>query len=124
MTVAQRHTAASLIAKSGQAVTLTRRASGAYDPATGSAAITTSTQTGKGVILPLVPYRKTIGNLRESDRNLLLSALDSNGTAMEAPDVDDTVTLDSGAVVTILSVDPLDPAGLAIYFDCVVRAAA
>lgn len=46
MTVAQRSTANRLIADKGQTVTLTRRASGAYNPATGTSAITTTTQTG------------------------------------------------------------------------------
>ena len=69
--------AADMIADFGQAVTLTRRASGTYDPATGSAAITTSTQSGKGVILPLSAFRKSGDSIIEGDQQFLLSALTS-----------------------------------------------
>lgn len=124
MTAANRSTADRLIAAKGQAVTLTRRASGAYDPATGTASVTTTTQAGKGVILPLTPYRKATGNIVEGDRQMLLSAIASNGSVITVPHVDDTVTLADGSVATITAVDPLSPAGLNILYDCMIRAAA
>ncbi len=113
--------AADMLTDFGQSVTLTRRASGAYDPATGTAAITTSTQAGKGVILPLAAYRKNGDNIIEGDQQLLLSALKSDGSVLTAPHVDDTVTLSDTSVVTIIAVDPLTPAGTDILYDCVVR---
>lgn len=124
MTVAQRLTADRQIAAKGQAVTITRRATGSYDPSTGAAAITTTTQAGKGVILPLGAYAKVAGNVVEGDRQLLLSALKADGSVLTAPVVDDSVTLADSSVVTITAVDPLSPAGLAIIYDCVVRGAA
>ena len=113
--------AADMIADFGQAVTLTRRASGTYDPATGSAAITTSTQSGKGVILPLSAFRKSGDSIIEGDQQFLLSALTSTGTVLTAPHVNDTVTLADGNVVTIIALDPLTPAGTSILYDCIVR---
>lgn len=124
MTTAQRTTANRMIAAKGQAVTLTRRASGSYDPATGTAAITTSTQTGKGVILPLAGYRKAQGNIVAGDETLLLSGLNSAGAALTAPHVDDEVTDAGGNVFSLVAIDPLHPAGLDILYDCVVRRAA
>jgi hypothetical protein len=124
MTAAQRSTANRMIAAKGQTVTLTRRASGTYDPATGSAAITETTQTGKGVILPLAGYRKIgVGNIAIGDETLLLSALGGTGT-LSAPHVDDEVTDANGNVYALTVIDPLHPAGLDIMFDCVIRRAA
>lgn len=121
MTVAQRLSADSIIAAKGQAVTLTRRASGTYDPAVGASAITTTTQTGKGVILPLGGYRKVNGtSIVAGDEMLLLSGLDSDGVALAEPDVNDSIDA-GGKVYTLTVVDTLRPAGLPIMFDCVVR---
>jgi len=124
MTVAQRLSADAMIAKFGQAVTLTRRSAGAYDVATSSAAVSETTQTGKGVILPLAGYRKADGKvIVHGDETLLLSALASDGTAL-APSVNDKLTDAGGATYLVTVVDPLRPAGLAIIWDCVGRRAA
>lgn len=114
--------AADMIAEFGQAVTLTRRTSGAYDPATGSASITETTQAGKGVILPLSPMKKSVGtNIPEGAQQLLLSALKTDGTTLTVPHVDDTVTLASGEVMALIAIDPLTPAGVAVLYDCIVK---
>lgn len=124
MTVAQRSTANRLIADKGQTVTLTRRASGAYNPATGTSAITTTTQTGKGVILPLSGFRKVNGSsVVAGDETLLLSALATSGVALTAPKVGDHITGSDGAAYVLTAIDPMRPAGLAIIYDCVVRRA-
>ena len=125
MTAAQtRSRAADMIERNGQTVTLTRRASGTYNPATGTAAITTTTQAVKAVVLPLSAFRKGQGNIVEGDRQMLLSALKTDGTALTAPVVDDSVTLADTTVATITAVDPLAPAGTALFYDCIVRRAA
>lgn len=125
MTASQRSRAAQLIAAKGQTVTLTRRAAGSYDTATGAAAITTSTQTGQGVVLPMSAFRKASDAVVvEGDRQLLLSALTSAGVALTAPVVDDTVTLADGSVASIVAVDPLSPAGMDLIYDCTIRKAA
>jgi len=124
MTTAQRSTAASLIASKGQALTITRNAAGAYNPATGSAAITSTSQTGYGAVLPLNPFRKNGTSIVEGDQQLLLSAIKSDGTALTKPHVNDVVTLADASKATIVAVDPLEPAGLSIFYDCVIRRAA
>jgi hypothetical protein len=125
---ATRSSADRLIASKGQAITLTRQASQTYDPATGSATITTSTQSGRGVILPLnlqsSAFQKLQGNVVAGDQQLLLSALTSSGTVLTAPHVDDTATDANSNVWSIVSVDPLSPGGTDLIYDCVIRRAA
>ncbi|MFA9200505.1 MAG: hypothetical protein ACEQR8_04845 [Cypionkella sp.] len=125
MTASQRSRAAQLIAAKGQTVTLTRRAAGSYDTATGASSITATTQTGTGVVLPMSAFRKASDAIVvEGDRQLLLSALTSAGAALTAPVVDDTVTLADGSVASIVAVDPLSPAGMDLIYDCTIRKAA
>lgn len=121
--------AADMLAEFGQAVTLTRNAAGTYDPATGTTPITTSTQAGKGVILPLgaMMRRAFMGggdNIIEGDQEMFLSALTATGGVLAVPHINDTVTDSAGGVWTITTIDPLSPAGTAILYDCIVRRAA
>lgn len=122
MTVAQRSTANRLIADKGLAVTLTRQAAGTYDPATGAPAIATTTQTGKGVILPFAAGLRHAGgsNIVQGDKQLLLSAINSAGSPLTPPALDDKVTA-AGVDYVITEIAPLAPAGLNIMFDCTVR---
>lgn len=116
-----RQEAADMIAEFGQAVTLTRIAAGTYDPATGTSTPTTSTQAGKGVILPLSAFRKGGDNIIEGDQQLLLSALKADGSVLTVPHVDDTVTDSASVVWSLIAIDPLSPAGAAILYDCIAR---
>lgn len=126
MTAAQRLSANRMIEAKGQTVTLTRQVPGAYNTATATASITSTTQTGKGVILPFGEgLRKMAGtNIAIGDKQCLLSALKSDGTALTAPQVGDTITDANSVVYEITEVAPLAPAGLAIFYDLTVRAAA
>lgn len=126
MTVAQRLSADTLIETKGQTVTLTRRTAGAYNPATGSAAVTETTQTGKGVILPFGPGLRRQGgtSITADDRQCLLSALNSAGAALTEPKVGDKLTDASGQVWSVIEVSPLAPAGLKIMFDLTIRGSA
>lgn len=114
-----------MLGDKGQSLTLTRRSAGSYSTATGSATITTSTQTVKGAILPLSAFHKSQGNIVEGDQQLLLAAEDTSGSALSPiPHVDDTATDANGDVWTITAVEPLSPAGTTVLFDCVIRRAA
>lgn len=125
MTAAQRLSADRLIEAKGQTVTLTRRAAGGYDPSTGTASVTTSTQTGKGVILPFgAGIRKLSGgDVTAADRQCILSGLNSAGGVLNEPKVGDTLTDANSVAYTITEVSPLEPAGLAIIYELTVRAA-
>lgn len=125
MTTAQRSSAYAMIEAKGQTVTLTARSAGSYDTATASSSITTSTRTGKGVILPLAAYRKAANAIIvEGDENLLLAAVDTSGAALTAPKVNSEITDANGKVYTLVGIETLAPAGLPILFDCIVRASA
>lgn len=126
MTTAQRTSANRMIAAKGQTVTLTRQASGAYSPATGAAAVTPATQTGKGVILPFgAGLRKQDGStITADDRLCYLSALNSSGGALTAPKVNDTLTDANGSKWTITEVSALAPAGLSIMYELTIRGVA
>ncbi len=123
MTTAQRSTAHAMIAAKGQTVTITRRASGAYNAGTGAATITTSTQTGKGVILPFgAGLRKLAGtNIPEGAVQCYLSALKTDGTALDEPKVDDSLTDANALVYAVTEVSRLSPAGLPVLYELTLR---
>lgn len=110
-----RDTAARLIRSNGQPVTVTRRAAGTYDPASGLT-VTPANQAGFGVVLPLSQMAKQRTNIMESDQQLLLAA-----PLAPVPKVDDFVTLADGSIASIVAVDPLSPAGTDLLYDCIIR---
>jgi hypothetical protein len=119
-------TADKLLKGKGQTVTLTTQSSGTYDPATGSATVTTSTQYAYGAVFEYNTLQGGRYNgeetlIKEGDKQLLLSAYKTDGTALTAPVVNDTVTI-SGVVYTITRIKPLAPAGTTVIYDCNIRA--
>ena len=113
------------LAEDGQSVTLTYVGTSVYDPATGE---TTNTapdpEMVQGVIFPLSAFRKAQGNVVEGDQQLLLSALNTAGAAITAPQVNGTITDANANVWTIIASDPLSPAGIDVLHDLVIRRAA
>ena len=108
----------------GQLITITRSTEGAYNPATGAATVTTSTQTGVGCVFPYSPgLRNQPGSLiAENDQQLLLSTLNSAGATLNpVPTVNDRITLVDGTAHTIEAVQTLSPAGIDIMHDCRIR---
>ena len=105
----------------GQAVTITRQSSGTYDTTTGAAAVTTTTQSGYGAILDYADKNIDGTLILSGDKQLLLSAVNSAGTALTAPEVNDTVTDAASAVRTITRIKTLSPAGTTILYDCNLR---
>lgn len=123
MTAAQRASAASMLERKGQVVTITHRESGAYDPATGSATVTETTQAASGVILPFPQgIRKMVGSdVLATDRQCYLSALKTDGATLSEPAVNDILTDTTGDDWTITEVSPLTPAGLDIIYELTIR---
>jgi hypothetical protein len=113
-------TANRLLKGKGQEITLTRQAAGAYDPATGTAAVTTTTQTAYGAMFEYGDKNIDGVLIKEGDKQLLLSALNSAGTALVAPALNDTVTINT-VVYTVVRIKPLSPAGTTVLFDCNIR---
>lgn len=107
-------TALKLLTKFGQSITLTSVTTGAYDPATGMQATTTSTSTPKG-LLTKHNARDVDGTLiMHGDKKLLLDA----STAIKT---DDTVTVGS-TVYSIAGISEINPAGTRVMWICNVRA--
>lgn len=123
MSVADRLSADAMIEEAGQAVTLTRRASGSYDTATGTAAITETTQSGKGVIFDFgAGLRKMAAtSIPAVARQCYLSALNSSGGALSRPEVNDTLTA-GGLAYTVTEVSELSPAGTDIFYTLTIEA--
>jgi hypothetical protein len=116
-----RATADKILRGNGQAIMLTRQSSGTYAPSTGLATVNTSTQTGYGAVFEYVDHNIDGTLVKAGDKQLLLSALNSTGTALTTPPiVNDTATI-GGAVYTITSVKPLSPAGTTCIFECNLR---
>ena len=113
-------TANRLLKGKGQEITLTRQTAGAYDPATGTAAVTTTTQTAYGAMFEYGDKNIDGVLIKECDKQLLLSALNSAGTALVAPQLNDTVTINT-VVYTVVRIKPLSPAGTTVLFDCNIR---
>jgi hypothetical protein len=113
-------TANRLLKGKGQEITLTRQTAGAYDPATGTAAVTTTTQTAYGAMFEYGDKNIDGVLIQEGDKQLLLSALNSAGTALVAPQLNDTVTINT-VVYTVVRIKPLSPAGTTVLFDCNIR---
>jgi len=113
-------TANRLLKGKGQEITVTRQTAGAYDPATGTAAVTTTTQTAYGAMFEYGDKNIDGVLIKEGDKQLLLSALNSAGTALVAPQLNDTVTINT-VVYTVVRIKPLSPAGTTVLFDCNIR---
>lgn len=113
-------TALRLLTKYGQAVTVTKRTAGAYDIATGSAAVTETAQAGIGAIFDYGQGDIDGTLIQDGDKQVLLSPLLASGDDLVAPEVDDIVTID-GVVCTIKSVKTLAPGGTPVLYDLNVR---
>lgn len=121
-------TAATLLADLGQAVTLTRRTAGAYDPATGSAGLTDTTSNALGLVFEYNTFiRSGVRNepsslIQAGDKQLLLSPVDVTGAALARPQDGDLATF-GGVTYTITAAAPCAPAGTVVYFECNIRGA-
>jgi hypothetical protein len=125
-------TAARLLSENGQSITLTRSVTNPdnYDPATGDVMAFTLTQTGFGVVFEYNTFirsgvRDEPGSLIVAgDKQLILTPLKADGTALNPPKVGDRATLASGVAYTVTAVAPLSPAGTASYYECNIRGSA
>jgi hypothetical protein len=113
-------TANKMLKGKGQTIVITRQVSGAYDPTTGQATVTTTVQNGYGAIFDYSDKNIDGELILSGDKQLLLSAVNSTGTALTAPEVNDTVTA-GGMVRTITRIKALSPAGTTVMFDCNLR---
>jgi hypothetical protein len=109
-------TALSLLSSQGQAVTLTPPPTGTYNPATRTFTGTSTPIQTVGVVLPLSRGLMHMPgtDIQGGDQQLLLPG------NIAQPSVDAQV-LANGKTYTIIEVNPVNPSGTPIYFDCIVR---
>ena len=105
----------STMADLGQMVTLTTKSVGAYNPATGNAAVTVSTQQVKAVVFPRGAKDVDGTLIQQGDQKLLLSMA---GAA--PPHVGDTVTIGATSY-TITFIKLLTPSGVNVLCECNIR---
>lgn len=108
-------TAESLLNELGQSVTINTKVVGSYDPSTGTASVTQTTQTGKGAVLDYGSKDIDGQLILQGDKKLLLSQI-----GIDSIDVNDTVTFGS-KTYTITMVKTLNPAGTNVMFICNLR---
>ena len=117
------NTAQKLLKGKGQSLTLTRITAGTYDPATGGmTGATTSTQSAYGAVFDYGAKQIDGTLIKAGDKQLLLSAFKTDGTALTAPVLGDTVSI-GGVVYTL--VEPLKtvgPAGITVIYEANLRA--
>lgn len=103
------------LGKFGQSVTINKKTTGAYDPATGTATVTASTQTGVGVVFDV--NKKDIDNtlVLQGDKTLLLSQI-----GIDNINVNDSVTIGT-KTYNVTSVQDLNPAGTNVMYTCNIR---
>ena len=115
-------TAQKLLKGKGQSLTLTKVTAGTYDPATGGfTGAGTSTQTAYGAIFDYGTKQIDGTLIKAGDKQLLLSAFKTDGTALTAPVLGDTVSI-GGVVYTL--VEPLKtvgPAGITVIYEANIR---
>ena len=116
-------TANRLLKGKGQSLTLTKITAGTYNPATGGfTGAGTSTQTAYGTILDYGAKQIDGTLIKAGDKQLLLSAVKTDGTALTAPVLGDTVTISSVVYTLVEPLKEVNPAGTPVLFDCNLRA--
>jgi len=111
-------TVLSLLSSQGQAVTLTYHADGVYIPATGIVTSNDTVVVTTGVLLPLSRGLKYMPgtDISIDDQQLLLPG------NIAQPTVGTTATI-NGKNYLVTEVTPLNPAGTALIYDCMIRGA-
>lgn len=116
------NTAQKLLKGKGQSLTLTKITAGTYNPATGGfTGAGTSTQTAYGAVFDYGAKQIDGTLIKAGDKQLLLSAVKTDGAVLIAPALGDLVTVGG---VTYTMVEPLKevaPAGITVLFEANLR---
>ena len=108
-----------LLVSKGQSVVLKHTVVGEYVPGSGVETSTT-TQYGTGAVTEWENQAIDGTIIRQGDRRLLLSALNTAGAALTAPAIEDTATV-GGVTYTITQVKQTNPAGTVVLYDLNLR---
>lgn len=114
-------TANRLLKGKGQTLTLTRQSAGTYDPTTGAATVTTTTQTVYGAVFDYGIDHIDGTLIQAGDKQLLISPFNSAGAALTAPQINDTVTLGGVTYTLVEPLKTINPGGTTVLYDCNIR---
>lgn len=110
-----------MLTRYGQSLTITSHSIGPYDPATGTATDTITTQTGVGVIFEWGQQGSTPSFGKSMiDRSLIVAGdkqLYLSSTSITMPSINDNVTDVNGKVYTIKMIKELAPSGTAVLYE-------
>lgn len=107
-------TALGLLSDKGQSMTLTKRAAGTYDTATGTAAITETTETVYGAVFDYAAKDIDGTLIKRGDKRVIMEASDL------VPTTTDTLTI-GGVVHSIIEAVPVNPGGVVVIYKVQVR---
>lgn len=107
--------AAAVLREFGATGTLTRTTPGTYDPATGKAATSTTTQTVTAVMFPYGDKFIDGTLILAGDRQAFIAAV-----GVTPPQAGDVLTW-GGETFTVVKAKNLSPARVAVLFECQVR---
>jgi len=110
-----RKTAAKVIAKFGGEVTFRRTTTGAYNATTGTASVTVSTTTVRGV-LEDVNDREANELIKVNDKKLTIAAADLSFV----PSVSDQVSI-GGQVMQVIQIKKIEQDNIAIVFEIYIN---
>lgn len=110
-------TADRLLKRFGASAQVTRSTPGAYDPATGSVSVTTTTQSVTAAVFDYDHSYIDGTRIQQGDRRAFVSAV-----GVWAPKQGDVLAW-AGAELAVVAAKPLAPAGLAVLYELQVRGA-
>ena len=112
-----------LLISKGQQVTITHLVPGTYDPATGGVTNTETEQTGTGAIVGWKNNMIDGTTIKNTDKLLLLSPLNTAGEVLDAPVLGDKITDAAGTTYTMVApFDRVSPAGTVVLYKINLRA--
>ena len=109
-------TAGVLLTGSGAPLVFTRSVAAAYDPTTGTAAVTLTTYTVTGTVIDYPDINAPGSDILRGDKRILISAVN----LAVVPQPSDYLTID-GAQHSVINIKRLAPAGLPVLYTAHVR---
>lgn len=109
-----------LVNEHGVSVTLRSRTTGLYDPATGVVSQTNSDATVKAYFGNYMLNEVNGSTIIDGDRKVVVNTLDTSGTAITEPEVDDLI-IGEGDTVSIVSVQKIKSGSTVVCYVCQAR---
>ena len=109
-----------LVQEFGQPVTLRKVSTGTYDPSTGSVGSTFTDYSVKSYMAQFTLTELSLDTVVRGDRKALLSAYDTSGVAIPAPDESDLL-VGAGDTVRVVATQTIYSGDSVVCYICQVR---